>query len=240
MSQTYSPRSVSAWRAACHSKPCAREWRACAALSVGCRSCRPSHSRRSSILRIRRTRCASRWRPRADSTRGRVIVVFGCAGLRDVSKRALMGEVAGKLADQIVVTAEDPRTESLEEINRQIEEGLQRAGRRKQVDYSLVDDRAEAIQRAVNMARAGDLVIVTGKGHERSMCFGTTEYPWSDQDALRAALETPKRRGSPCGCPVRRTSCPLLLTFSSHGARTSEEVQEIARADATNPRRLLP
>ncbi|HEX7587472.1 MAG TPA: UDP-N-acetylmuramoyl-L-alanyl-D-glutamate--2,6-diaminopimelate ligase, partial [Anaerolineae bacterium] len=122
-------------------------------------------------------------------TQGRVIVVFGCAGLRDVSKRAMMGEVAGGLADQIVVTAEDPRTESLEEINRQIEEGLQRAGRRKQVDYSLVDDRAEAIQLAVNSARAGDLVIVTGKGHERSMCFGTTEYPWSDQDALRSALQ---------------------------------------------------
>ncbi len=57
-------------------------------------------------------------------TRGRVIVVFGCAGLRDVQKRALMGEVAGKLADKIVVTAEDPRTESLDAINAQIAEGL--------------------------------------------------------------------------------------------------------------------
>ena len=125
-------------------------------------------------------------------TRGRVIVVFGCAGLRDVSKRAMMGEVAGKLADQIVVTAEDPRTESLAAINAQIEEGLQRAGRREREDYSFVDDRGEAIQLAANKARTGDLVIVTGKGHERSMCFGTTEYPWSDQDALRAALESKK------------------------------------------------
>jgi UDP-N-acetylmuramoyl-L-alanyl-D-glutamate--2,6-diaminopimelate ligase len=120
--------------------------------------------------------------------RGRVIVVFGCAGRRDVYKRAMMGEVAGKLADEIVVTAEDPRTESLDAINEQIAEGLQRAGRRAREDYFIVADRAEAIAFAVQMARAGDLVIVTGKGHERSMCFGTTEYPWSDQDAVRAAL----------------------------------------------------
>ena len=124
--------------------------------------------------------------PRDDAS---VIVVFGCAGLRDAQKRALMGEVAGKLADKIVVTAEDPRTESLDAINAQIAEGLQRAGRRAREDYFIVDDRAEAIAFAVRMANAGDLVIVTGKGHERSMCFGTTEYPWSDQDALRAALE---------------------------------------------------
>jgi UDP-N-acetylmuramoyl-L-alanyl-D-glutamate--2,6-diaminopimelate ligase len=116
--------------------------------------------------------------------RGRVIVVFGCAGLRDVQKRAWMGEVAGKLADHIVVTAEDPRTESLAAINAQIAEGLQRAGRRAPADYEIVDDRAKAIAVAMKMAQPGDLVIVTGKGHERSMCFGTTEYPWSDQETM--------------------------------------------------------
>ena len=120
--------------------------------------------------------------------RGRVIVVFGCAGLRDVQKRAWMGEAAGKLADKIVVTAEDPRTESLDAINAQIAEGLQRAGRREREDYFVVGDRAEAISFAIKMAKAGDLVIVTGKGHERSMCFGTTEYPWSDQDAVQLAI----------------------------------------------------
>jgi UDP-N-acetylmuramoyl-L-alanyl-D-glutamate--2,6-diaminopimelate ligase len=118
-----------------------------------------------------------------------VIVVFGCAGLRDVNKRAMMGEIAGRLADRVVITAEDPRTESLDAINAQIAQGLERAGRRKGEDYFVVDDRAEAIAFAVKMARAGDLVIVTGKGHERSMCFGTTEYPWSDQEAVSAALE---------------------------------------------------
>ncbi len=122
-------------------------------------------------------------------TRGRVMVVFGCAGLRDVGKRAMMGEMAGKLADKIVVTAEDPRTESLDAINAQIAEGLRRAGRRERDDYFIVNDRAEAIAFAVKMANAGDLVIVTGKGHERSMCFGTTEYPWSDQDTVMTAVD---------------------------------------------------
>lgn len=119
---------------------------------------------------------------------GRVIVVFGCAGLRDVAKRASMGEIAGRLAERIVVTAEDPRTESLEAINLQIAEGLGRAGRSENEDYVVVNDRADAIALAVKMAQPGDVVLVAGKGHERSMCFGTTEYPWSDQDAMKKAL----------------------------------------------------
>jgi UDP-N-acetylmuramoyl-L-alanyl-D-glutamate--2,6-diaminopimelate ligase len=119
---------------------------------------------------------------------GRVIAVFGCAGLRDVAKRAMMGEVAGRLADYIVLTAEDPRTESVESINEQIAQGLQRAGRREGTDYARIDDRADAIQHGIGMVRAGDTVMICGKGHERSMCFGTTETPWSDQEAVRKAL----------------------------------------------------
>jgi UDP-N-acetylmuramoyl-L-alanyl-D-glutamate--2,6-diaminopimelate ligase len=111
--------------------------------------------------------------------------MFGCAGLRDVAKRAMMGEIAGRLADQIVVTAEDPRTESLDVINAQIVEGLQRAGRN---DFSIINERGDAIARAIEIARPGDVVLIAGKGHERSMCFGTTEYPWSDQEAAARAL----------------------------------------------------
>ncbi|CAG0992148.1 partial UDP-N-acetylmuramoyl-L-alanyl-D-glutamate--2, 6-diaminopimelate ligase, partial [Anaerolineae bacterium] len=122
-------------------------------------------------------------------SRNRVIVAFGCAGLRDVAKRGMMGEIAGKLADLIVVTAEDPRTESLDAINAQIAEGLRRAGRHEHTDYFVVNDRGDAIAFAIQMARAGDVVIVCGKGHERSMCFGTTEFPWSDQDAVVNALK---------------------------------------------------
>lgn len=121
-------------------------------------------------------------------TQGKVLVVFGCAGLRDRTKRPLMGEIAGQLADYIFLTAEDPRTEDVHDIIRQIAIGCERAGRRKGVDFWEIPDRNEAISAAIAMAKTGDLVIVTGKGHERSMCFGTTEYPWSEHEAVEKAL----------------------------------------------------
>jgi UDP-N-acetylmuramoyl-L-alanyl-D-glutamate--2,6-diaminopimelate ligase len=121
-------------------------------------------------------------------TTGRVMVVFGCAGLRDRGKRPLMGEVAGRLADEVFLTAEDPRTEDVNDIIRQIAGGCERAGRRLGVDVRQFPERGQAIAAAINKAQPGDLVIVTGKGHERSMCFGTTEYPWSDHQALEQAL----------------------------------------------------
>jgi UDP-N-acetylmuramoyl-L-alanyl-D-glutamate--2,6-diaminopimelate ligase len=120
---------------------------------------------------------------------GRVIVVFGCAGLRDAAKRPMMGEIAGRLADLVVITAEDPRTEDVNSIIAAIAAGCKQAGRREGRDYWRIPDRGEAIAFAVNLAQPGDLVIVTGKGHERSMCYGATEYPWSDHEALRKALE---------------------------------------------------
>lgn len=120
---------------------------------------------------------------------GNVIVVFGCAGLRDTKKRAWMGEIAGRLADLVVLTAEDPRTEPLDQINAEIARGLERVNREAEQDYFVVEDRGDAIRFAVQrLARPGDVVLIAGKGHERSMCFGTTEYPWSDQDAVREAL----------------------------------------------------
>jgi UDP-N-acetylmuramoyl-L-alanyl-D-glutamate--2,6-diaminopimelate ligase len=99
-----------------------------------------------------------------------------------------VGEVAGRLADVTIITAEDPRTESLDEIMAQIAAGLEHVGRREGSDYYRVGDRAEAIAQAVRLARPEDLVIICGKGHERSMCFGETEVPWSDQEAARRAL----------------------------------------------------
>ena len=119
---------------------------------------------------------------------GCVIVVFGSAGLRDREKRPAMGEIAGRLADRIVITAEDPRTEDLGELMGQIASGAEKMGRREGVDYWCIGDRGEAIQFAVDMAEAGDLVLVAGKGHEKSMCFGTTEHPWSDHEAVEKAL----------------------------------------------------
>lgn len=119
---------------------------------------------------------------------GRVIAVFGCAGLRDRDKRTMMGHIAGKLADRIVITAEDPRTESLDEIMAKSVEAAAAVGKREGMDLWRVPDRGEAILLACQMARAGDVVIACGKGHEQSMCFGTTEYPWDDREAMRRAL----------------------------------------------------
>jgi UDP-N-acetylmuramoyl-L-alanyl-D-glutamate--2,6-diaminopimelate ligase len=127
-------------------------------------------------------------------TRGRLFVVFGCAGLRDRSKRPMMGEIAGQLADRVIITAEDPRTEDLKAIMEEIARGCEKAGREEGTDFWRIGDRGEAIQFAIDKAEPGDLVIITGKGHEKSMCFGTTEYPWSDHQAVKEALEQRKRK----------------------------------------------
>ena len=123
---------------------------------------------------------------------GRLIAVFGSAGLRDRAKRSLMGQVSGRLADYTVITAEDPRTEDLAEICREIERGVCEFTGAD--GYAIVPDRGEAIQAAVDMARPGDVVAAFGKGHERSMCFGEVEYPWSDQEAMLAALRRRRQR----------------------------------------------
>ncbi len=119
---------------------------------------------------------------------GRVVAVFGCAGLRDPGKREPMGRTAGELADVIVLTSEDPRTEDPARIAAQIRRGVMAAGPRDPESLTVLPDRMEAIRRAVELARPGDVVLVCGKGHERSMCFGDVEYPWDDRSALRAAL----------------------------------------------------
>ena len=121
-------------------------------------------------------------------TEGRVIAVFGSAGLRDVDKRAWMGEIGARLADVTVLTAEDPRTEPVAAILDEMARGVERAGGAPGQDYFRVPDRAAAIQFAVDLARPGDLVIACGKGHERSMCFGTVETSWNEQEVMRAAL----------------------------------------------------
>lgn len=117
-------------------------------------------------------------------TQGSVSVVFGCAGLRDVAKRPLMGQAAGELADRVYLTAEDPRTEDLDAILARIATGVRAGGK----EPTLVPDRGEAIRRALGEARAGDLVLITGKGHEQTMCFGTEERPWNDREAASEAL----------------------------------------------------
>ena len=118
----------------------------------------------------------------------RLIAVFGSAGLRDVTKRRLMAGTAAKLADMTILTAEDPRTESLDDILAMMAEGCRAQGGVDGRTFITVPDRGEAIYLACQMARAGDLVMACGKGHEQSMCFGRVEHPWDDREAMRSAL----------------------------------------------------
>ena len=121
-------------------------------------------------------------------TDGKVIAVFGSAGLRDIEKRKLMPEIAVGLADEVILTAEDPRTESLDDILADMAEGAVRGGGVEGQTFWREPDRGAALRLAVRRAKPGDLVITCGKGHEQSMCFGDVEYDWDDRDALRAAL----------------------------------------------------
>jgi UDP-N-acetylmuramoyl-L-alanyl-D-glutamate--2,6-diaminopimelate ligase len=121
-------------------------------------------------------------------TNGKVIAVFGSAGLRDIQKRKLMPEIAVTIADEIILTAEDPRTESLDGILADMTEGAIKGGGKEGQDFWLEPDRGQAIRVAVHRAKPGDLVVICGKGHEQSMCFGHIEYAWDDRIALRAAL----------------------------------------------------
>jgi UDP-N-acetylmuramoyl-L-alanyl-D-glutamate--2,6-diaminopimelate ligase len=119
---------------------------------------------------------------------GRVIAIFGSAGLRDRAKRRIMADISADLADIIVLTAEDPRTESLEAILKEMSVGVEAKGGIEGQTYFKILDRGEAIRFGISIARPADLVIALGKGHEQSMCFGETEYTWDDRIAMRAAL----------------------------------------------------
>ena len=118
----------------------------------------------------------------------RVIVAFGSAGLRDKEKRRMMAEISAELADLTVLTAEDPRTESLDSILDEMAAGARSRGGREGETFWRIPDRGEAIQFALRLARPGDVVLACGKGHEQSMCFGKVEHPWDDRIAMRAAL----------------------------------------------------
>ncbi|MCK8778607.1 UDP-N-acetylmuramoyl-L-alanyl-D-glutamate--2,6-diaminopimelate ligase [Rhizobium sp. NTR19] len=114
-------------------------------------------------------------------TTGRVIVVFGCGGDRDKGKRPIMGEVATRLADVVIVTDDNPRSEVPEVIRSEIMAAAPGA--------IEIGDRARAIREAVGMLRSGDTLIVAGKGHEEGQTVGATVLPFSDHVEVRKALE---------------------------------------------------
>ncbi len=116
--------------------------------------------------------------------RGRLIVVFGCGGDRDTSKRAVMGRLASLLADQVILTADNPRGENANAINEQIKSGFAPGF----TNYELIADREEAVVRALSMAQPEDTVLIAGKGHESYQIFDHVTVPFSDRDVVQRWL----------------------------------------------------
>jgi len=126
--------------------------------------------------------------------KGKLIVVFGSQGnTGDVDKRAIQGKLAGQYADEVVLAEEDDRGEDGMGILEEIAKGAEGAGKVRDKDLFLVHDRTEAIGFAINRAKAGDMVMLLGKGHEKTIQHGEAEEPWDEPGTARAALRA--RRG---------------------------------------------
>jgi UDP-N-acetylmuramoyl-L-alanyl-D-glutamate--2,6-diaminopimelate ligase len=120
---------------------------------------------------------------------GRLITVFGCGGDRDRTKRPLMGAVAGRLSDLVVVTSDNPRSEDPARIIEEIQRGITADTRRDNAQPVLaIADRGLAIGKAIEVAQPGDLVLVAGKGHEKYQVIGDRVLPFDDVAVAREAL----------------------------------------------------
>ncbi len=114
------------------------------------------------------------------SGKGSLITVFGCGGNRDKSKRPIMGEIASRYSDRVLITNDNPRFEDPFEIAREIETGI-----RFGIDYEIVLDRKEAIERAYRYSKVGDIIVVAGKGHENYMDVKGVKIPYNDENIVR-------------------------------------------------------
>jgi UDP-N-acetylmuramoyl-L-alanyl-D-glutamate--2,6-diaminopimelate ligase len=129
-------------------------------------------------------------------TKKRLIAVFGCGGDRDRGKRALMGEIAARLSDVVVVTSDNPRTEMPEAILAEIENGVRHTTLNKLTETNLKNnsgywveaDRREAIRIALAVAAPGDAVVIAGKGHEDYQILGETKVHFDDREVARDQL----------------------------------------------------
>src|SRR4029078_2237727 len=123
-----------------------------------------------------------------ETTRGRIIAVFGCIGERDKNRRPGMAQAAADLADYTFVTDDNPYSEPRDDILRDIAAGLLAAGKREGHDLSVVADRREAISQALAMAVDEDAVLLAGKGHETEVHLGAEDYPCADREEARTVL----------------------------------------------------
>lgn len=120
-----------------------------------------------------------------DFKRGRLICVFGCGGDRDKKKRPLMGKIAGKYSDYCIITSDNPRTEKQEKITADIESGIYETG----CYYEIIENRYEAIKKAVSIYKKGDIIIVAGKGHETYQIIGEEKHYFDDREAIKKITE---------------------------------------------------
>ena len=130
------------------------------------------------------------------SAKKRVIIVFGSAGRRDKEKRPVIGQIAANYADIIILTADDPRDEKVADINSEIERGVLdvwQDNRNNGKEYYIIEDRGQAIEKAISLAKEDDIVIVAGKGHEQSLAIqdergNIVEKAWDDEKVIKKIL----------------------------------------------------
>ena len=128
----------------------------------------------------------------------RLIHVFGSAGWRDNQKRSLMGKISSDFSDVIILTEEDFRTENLNKINSDIKSGMNRNFTEVKEDsinnksknvFTQINERESAIKKAISIATSGDIVVFTGKGHEKSLARDNKEYPWNEKAVINKFLK---------------------------------------------------
>lgn len=138
---------------------------------------------------------------RFKTDKNRIIHVFGSAAKRDESKRPIMGEESGSYADTVILTEEDYRDENPEKIAGEIAGGLLKKGFKESdltnktgKSFCILTNRKEAIEKALEIANPGDIIVLTGKGHEKSICRGKVEYPWDERKTVLEALRVYKAK----------------------------------------------
>jgi UDP-N-acetylmuramyl-tripeptide synthetase len=114
----------------------------------------------------------------------KIIVVFGCGGERDKTKRPKMGRAASELADYVIITSDNPRSEDPQKIIEDIRKGIRKN------NYCIISDRKDAIEKSLSMAEAGDIVLIAGKGHENCQILKDKTIHFDDREAVKECLES--------------------------------------------------